>query len=263
MPELSRDGVRLAYERVGGGGRELVLVPGWCCDRTLFEPLLAHFQRSHTVTAVDPRWCTAGDARPPDGYDVTTLADDVVWLCRELGVVDPVVIGHSLGGMIGVELAARYPTLPAAIVALDPGPLYATPEALRFFGGMADQLEGPDGAAVRERYVRAMVDPHLEPRLAKQVVDVMCSVPLDVAAEVLRGTTTWNGLAAMGLCRAPLLVVLARDGGGSNAPERLRPLNPTVRFGVTVGSGHFLQLEVPEQVIPMIERFLATALPAT
>jgi hypothetical protein len=38
---------------------------------------------------------------------------------------------------------------------------------------------------------------------------------------------------------------------------RLRELLPQLQQGQTVGSGHFCQLEVPEQVHPMIERFLA------
>jgi hypothetical protein len=37
---------------------------------------------------------------------------------------------------------------------------------------------------------------------------------------------------------------------------RLRALNPQIVIGQTVGAGHFHQLEVPEQVNAMIERFL-------
>ncbi|MBK5198896.1 MAG: alpha/beta hydrolase, partial [Methyloceanibacter sp.] len=40
---------------------------------------------------------------------------------------------------------------------------------------------------------------------------------------------------------------------------RLRELVPQLRFGHVVGSGHFCQLEVPEQVNAMIDRFLAIA----
>jgi pimeloyl-ACP methyl ester carboxylesterase len=36
--------------------------------------------------------------RPEDGYDVASLADDLAWLCNEIGISRPVVIGHSLGG---------------------------------------------------------------------------------------------------------------------------------------------------------------------
>jgi hypothetical protein len=40
---------------------------------------------------------------------------------------------------------------------------------------------------------------------------------------------------------------------------RLRQLCPRVVTGQTVGAGHFHQIEVPEQVNAMIDRFLAPA----
>ena len=57
------------------------------------------------------------------------------------------------------------------------------------------------------------------------------------------------------------------DTGTPNADlQRFHELCPQLVTGKTVGSGHFLELEVPEQVNAMIDRFLAitlSALPAT
>jgi pimeloyl-ACP methyl ester carboxylesterase len=39
----------------------------------------------------------------------------------------------------------------------------------------------------------------------------------------------------------------------------LRAIKPDLELGITVGAGHFHQLEVPEQVNAMIERFLQVA----
>ena len=83
----------------------------------------------------------------------------------------------------------------------------------------------------------------------------MCAVPLSVAAAPIRGVVDWNGVGALVMCRAPLLILLARPGG-SNDPARLLSIKPDTHFGVTVGGGHFNQLDVPEQVKSMIERFL-------
>jgi hypothetical protein len=52
------------------------------------------------------------------------------------------------------------------------------------------------------------------------------------------------------------VLVIRSDTGGSNAPERLLALKPDIQIGITVGAGHFHQLEVPEQVTPMMERFI-------
>jgi len=144
MPYARRDDLSLFYEQAGSGDPPLLFVHGWCCDHTFFKPQFDHFKSSHTVTTLDLRGCGESD-RTEDGYDVPTLADDVAWLCGELGISRPIVVGHSLGGMIAIELAARHPSVPLAVVADDPGPIDPLPETQRFYEELAAELEGPDG----------------------------------------------------------------------------------------------------------------------
>jgi pimeloyl-ACP methyl ester carboxylesterase len=250
------DGLRLYFEERGEGAPPLVFIHGWCCDHTFFAPQAEHFARDHRVVSIDLRGCGRSD-RPDAGYDMRTFADDVAHVCRQLALVKPVLVGHSMGGGIAVELAARHPSLPGAVIAVDPGPLEALPRAMSIFAGLADQMEGPDGESVR----RDWVDPGpIDPAIRQKVIDTMCSVPLDIAVASLRGTTTeWNGTAALAMCSVPLMVIVARFGG-SNDPNRMLGLKPSATVGVTVGAGHFHQLEVPDQINAMIERFLGFAL---
>jgi pimeloyl-ACP methyl ester carboxylesterase len=256
MPYAEREGLKLYYEREGSGP-ELVFVPGWCCDHTFFAPQFDYFKRTHAVTALALRGCGRSDS-PRDGYDIPTLADDVAWFCEEVGIERPVIVGHSLGAMIAIELGARYPSLASALVADDPGPVYPTDLARHVFLGFAEQLEGPTAEDVRREWVEDGVGTTADDDLRKKIVDTMCSVPLPVARAVIQGVTRWNGAAALMMCSAPLLI-LSSGPYESNDPARLQPLKPDAQFGMTAGAGHFHQLEVPEQVNAMIERFLALA----
>ena len=247
-------GIRLHFIDGGAGDPPLVFVPGWCCDHTFFQPQFDHFKRSNRVFAVDPRGFGQSD-RPHGGYDIPTQADDVARVCRDIGLVKPVIIGHSLGGMIAVDLAARYPTLVRAVVAVDPGPLHMLPETRAMFEAFIAALEGPDSKTVREQYIEDMFAAQDDPKRCQWIKETMCSVPIDVALAQLRGVLDWNGVGALSLSTSPLLV-LRRGTGGSNEPSRLHAQRDGIKFGVIVGAGHFFQLEVPDQVNPMIERFL-------
>ena len=110
----------------------MLFVPGWCCDGTAFQPQFDHFAETNAVTALDLRGCGKSD-RLPDGYAIPDLADDVTGFCRAVGIERPIVVGHSLGGMIAVELAGRRPSLPRALVLVDPGPIDWDAEMCRRF----------------------------------------------------------------------------------------------------------------------------------
>ncbi|MPY98880.1 MAG: alpha/beta fold hydrolase [Actinophytocola sp.] len=86
-----------------------------------WDPFLTQMAEHYTVYAPefpgtsvgDPYAIHAVDSLP----DVVLIYEEVV---RTLGLSAPVMVGQSFGGMIAAELAATFPTLPSALVLLDP-----------------------------------------------------------------------------------------------------------------------------------------------
>jgi pimeloyl-ACP methyl ester carboxylesterase len=95
--------------------------------------------------------------------------------------------------------------------------------------------------------------------LARWIVDHMCVPSQPVAAAVIRGVTEWNGRDLFARCTVPTLL-LRRDLDEDSDVPRLQAIKSDIEVGITVGAGHFHQLEVPDQVNGMIERFLAVSL---
>jgi hypothetical protein len=71
----------------------------------------------------------------------------------------------------------------------------------------------------------------------------------------------YDAAAAAEGCRASALYVAVGEPQPHVDMARFHGLCSQIMYSKTVGSGHFCQLEAPEQVNPMIERFLTLALP--
>src|SRR5438093_4058664 len=114
----TRDGVKLAYLDVGAGDPPLLFVHGWCCNHTYWRDQIPEFAERHRVVAVDLRGL--GDSDKPDqDYTVPEFADDVAWLIGEIGLKKPVLIGHSMGGLIALHVARKHPDLARGAVLVD------------------------------------------------------------------------------------------------------------------------------------------------
>lgn len=258
MQQLKRNGIALFYEEAGKGAPPILLVHGLAGDHTLMTPQFEHFGRTHRVVSVDLRGHGQSD-KPQQEYTIAGFADDLAWLCRELGVYKPVLIGHSLGGMIVLDLAARYPDVPAAIVALD-ATIVPPAGTDAWLQPVTQGLRTPAYQEVLRQFLELNFAPTDDPQRKARLVDQMASAPQQVVVSTWDGMFAWDSASAAAACKVPVLYI---DTGTPNADlQRFHELCPQLVIGKTVGSGHFLELEVPEQVNAMIDRFLATALPA-
>ena len=257
MAKLAREGVALAYEEAGSGDPPFLFVHGVACDRSYFTAQVEHFRRSQRTVSVDLRGHGESDS-PHQEYTVIGFADDLSWLCEKLNVKRPVVVGHSLGGIVALVLAAQYPDLPAAVVMVDApiGAMDGPPSASDPRRRMLDALKGPRYADGVRSFVDRLFLPTDDAERRARITRGMASAPQHVFASAVEQVWSCDLPAAASACRVPTLYIQA--AGPRPELARLGDLCPQLAIGRTVGAGHFNMLEVPEQVNAMIARFLAT-----
>lgn len=251
---LSVAGLRLAYDAAGAGDPPMIFIHGWCCDRSYFAPQFEHFASGHAVVAMDLRGHgeSGRPAARPGGYAMDVMADDVLSVAAAAGCDRPVLVGHSLGALIGLSCAARAGVI-RALVMVDPAPI-TNEKAKRFFRESVAAVAADDNGSWRTMFVEGMFLPTDAARRAA-IIEQMTRTPPAISAEVMRVMGEFDGAGALAQATVPVLSI--GSAVPSNASADLRRLCPAITVGQTVGSGHFNQLEVPDQVNAMIERFLA------
>jgi pimeloyl-ACP methyl ester carboxylesterase len=250
---ISVAGIRLVYDTAGAGDPPMIFIHGWCCDRSYFAPQFAHFAAGHAVAAMDLRG--HGDSgRPgpgPGGYDMEVLADDVLSVGAAAGFGRPVLVGHSLGALIGLTAAARVRAV-RALVMVDPAPI-TNERAKKYFRESAAAVEADGDGSWRRTFVEGMFLPTDVARRAA-ITEQMTATPPGIAAGIMQVIGEFDAAV---LARVSVPVVSIGSAVPANASADLRHLCPAITIGQTVGAGHFNMLEVPGQVNVMIERFLA------
>jgi pimeloyl-ACP methyl ester carboxylesterase len=140
-----------------GSGPDVILIPGLTGHReetwggvveTLDDRYRLHLVQVNGFAGVAPGPNAEGPVSAP-------VAEEIARYIRETGLARPAVIGHSMGGTIGMMLAARHPDAVGRLMVVDMMPFMgelfgeagATPEGL---SGIADQartriLEDPPG----------------------------------------------------------------------------------------------------------------------
>ncbi len=267
MDSLTRDGVKLVYEEKGRGEPPLVFVHGWTCDHTYFAPQVGYFSRDHRTIAVDLRGHGESD-KPEQPYTMEGFADDVAWLCEQVGVTKPVVIGHSLGGTVALALATGHPTVPAALVAID-APWYAPQNIRDLVPGLTDAFKGPQSRETQRQVVwDAFFLPSDDQQRRDRIADHMSSAPRHVMLSAWEHVWDFDSAGALAGLSVPALYIgggapLGPNGTGAalGTLEAIRAQNAQIVIGQTVGAGHFSQLDAADQVNAMIARFLAPTLP--
>jgi pimeloyl-ACP methyl ester carboxylesterase len=117
---------------VTGHGQPMILIPGLSSSGETWDTTVARYQgrfECHVLTLAG----FAGVPRVP-GPMLERVRDSLAAYIREKKLDHPIIVGHSLGGFVALDLAVHYPDLPGKIVIVDAYP---------FFAGLSNPMTTP------------------------------------------------------------------------------------------------------------------------
>lgn len=251
MPYATRDGVRLFYTDQGAGDPALLFVHGWCCDSTNWGAQVRAFRRKHRVVTIDLRG-HGRSSKPEQSYTMDGFCEDLEWLIGELDLREPVLVGHSMGGLIALILARRQKRVFRGLVMVD-----ATLHVAMSRAEIDGLLQGVAGPAYRQ-VAQQLIDTRFfrptspEPMRA-ELTERLLRTPQHVLAPALHSVAAEMRPSPVALDMPSLFIDAGRTLDELKLVEQAIP---GVEIARTNGAGHFNMIEAPEQVNAMLQTFL-------
>lgn len=260
MPfHTTSDGARLHYRLQGAKDSRaptLLFVHGWCSNLEHWRFQVKRFSRSYRILRVDRRGM-GRSSTPGTGHTARQHAADIAEVAKAAGIRRVIAIGHAGGGASTLELARSHPALVKAAVLVDtvlsPEP-DLRPSAAGFgavLRSMIEALSSANGKSAFAQMYRGYFSPRCDRTLSRDAVNDAMQTPLTVAVAELNGMAVSTEEIARGINQPVLWLTATRAD-----QEYIARQFSDVQFGQVVGSGHFPQLEVPDQTNAMIATFI-------
>lgn len=269
MPDVTVNGCRIWYE-LNGSGEHLLQIGGVGFAHENFALVTDAMAEHFTVIDFDLRGYGLSE-RPVQAYDMDVWADDIAAMLDAIGVERTHVHGTSMGGMVAIRFAAKYPekvdrlVLDCAAAKCDTMLRYRIEiwKALATAYGMGSRELAMEIAtqALSRRFLDSKQGPDTV-EIIQRVLDDNCSVEVFVAA--------CDGMLAMDLTpdlpriTAPTLVMdgdedvlTPIDQGPQGAGSRLiAELIPNAELRVIEGCAHTNLMELPDLSTELVVGFL-------
>jgi proline iminopeptidase len=263
-PALEPDGPRM-HERP-----TVVLVHGGpgSYDHSYFKPHFARLAGDAQVVYLDLRGHGRSARHDPADWSFELCADDVRAFCDALGIVKPIVLGHSMGGFVAMLYGIRHPghggglILQSTLARFD---LARLAEGFRRFGGdeVAEFARRDYGGepVTDEEWARvfAAFGPKVpsEDELARRIRNPELGV---AGMELMRSFDVVDDLRRIS---SPTLICVGELDAVTPVAASVEIVEALPRdigrLEVIQGAGHFPWLDAPDRYFSAVRAFVATA----
>jgi pimeloyl-ACP methyl ester carboxylesterase len=263
-PALAPDGPRMRERPT------IILVHGGpgSYDHSYFKPYFARLARDAQVVYLDLRDHGRSARHDPADWSFELCADELRAFCDAIGIVSPVVLGHSMGGFITMLYGARHPGHAGALILQSTMARFDLNRLVEGFRRVAgDEIaelarRDYDGDPVTdEEWARifAAFGPKVPSKeeLARRIRNPEVG---ECGMELMRRLDVVDQLARI---TCPTLVCVGELDAGTPvaaSQEIVAALQPGIgRLEVIEGAGHFPWLDVPDRYGSLITAFLTMA----
>jgi 3-oxoadipate enol-lactonase len=259
---------RFGYEEAGdAAARPLMFLHGiGGAARGWRDQLVFFGERYHAVAWDMPGY---GGSAPLAKVSIATLADALQEFLTAIGAVKPILVGHSIGGMIVQQWLVKYPEAAAAAVLAQTSPAFGRPDGdwqKSFIEARLGPLDrGETMRTLAPILVKELVGDDPDPRGMEMAQECMASVPEASYRATMLALLGFDRREALRDIKVPTLVLSGSKD--KNAPAsmmaKMAGYIPAATYVELEGAGHLVNLERPKIFNTVVDRFLNVNAAAT
>jgi len=128
IPVETIDVGNLHVEHYGTRGSPIILIPGLACGSWVWTETIAQLQSNHQLYAITLAGFDGRPAGGGEGFD--SMVSSLRELIESKHILQPILVGHSMGGTLAMLYAERYSDSIHGVVAVDGLPVFPGTENL-------------------------------------------------------------------------------------------------------------------------------------
>jgi 3-oxoadipate enol-lactonase len=206
-----------------------------------------------------------GGSAPLPHVSIATLAAALKDFLHACGATRPILVGHSIGGMIVQQLLVDDPAIATAVVLAQTSPAFGKPDGdwqKTFIDARLGPLDrGETMAALAPSLVRELTGDNPDPQGMELARDCMASVPEATYRATMLALMGFDLRSALAKIAVPTLVLSGSKDNNAPAPmmAKMASYIPSATYVELAGVGHLAGLERPDQFNTALDHFLTTA----
>ena len=261
-PLNTKDG-RFGYEAAGDPETTpLMFLHGIGGAARAWRGQIAAFSERYRAVAWDmPGY---GGSAPLESVSIATLADSLQDFLQQIGARRPILVGHSIGGMIVQQWLIKYPRTAAAVVLAQTSPAFGKAEGdwqKQFIRARLGPLDrGETMKSLAPALVKELVGDDPDAAGMELARDCMGSVPEASYRAMMLALLGFDQRKALADIKIPTLVLSGSKDKNAPAPmmAKMATYIPSSTYVELKGAGHLVNLERPKAFDAALDRFLKT-----
>jgi 3-oxoadipate enol-lactonase len=261
-PAKTGDG-RFTLEAAGDAGKTpLVFLHGIGGAARGWRAQLDHFGDRYRTIAWDmPGY---GGSAPLATVSITTLAEALQDFLGQIGATRPILVGHSIGGMIVQQWLVKHPTTAKAVVLAQTSPAFGSADGdwqKSFIDARLGPLDrGETMVSLAPTLVGDLVGDDPDASGMTLARDCMASVPEATYRAIMLALLGFDQRAALKDIKVPTLVLSGSKDKNAPAPmmAKMASFIPSASYVELEGVGHLVNLECPAAFNATLDQFLKT-----
>jgi 3-oxoadipate enol-lactonase len=210
-----------------------------------------------------------GGSAPLSTVSIAALADALQDFLQQVGATKPILVGHSIGGMIVQQWLAKNPGIADAVVLAQTSPAFGKPDGdwqKAFIDARLGPLDrGETLASLAPSLVRELVGDNPDISGVDLARDCMASVPEATYRATMLALMGFDLRAALKNIAVPTLVLSGSKDNNAPAPmmAKMASYIPSAQYVELDGVGHLANLERPDAFNAAVDSFLKANVAAT